>query len=189
MSDHEGNIPPDDAAEDPLDTIIQKTRRLTLLDKQPQDKANRTLDSAVRFHGKSTNFYLIMATREMRMMYFLESTGATPDTVNNELGRAATHGPDQHAQAFEGGLRRREYWRSLDVSIHFCPRQRCSTFLVVMLSFFHGTFEFLRSSVSPVGTRLRRRIPIIRKPLRTSSKLATVRSGDGSHRPLFPALQ
>jgi hypothetical protein len=123
MSDPEGNVPPEDAAEDPLDGIIQKVQRLTLLDKQPQDKANRTLDVAVRFHGKSTNFYLVMATREMRMMYLLESTGAAADTVNNEVGRVATHGPDQHAQALEGGLRRPEYWHSLDVSICFCPRQ------------------------------------------------------------------
>jgi len=127
MSDHESNIPPDDAAEDPIDRVIQKTQRLTLFDKQPQEKANRILDAAVRFHGKSTNFNLVMAAREMRMMYLLESTGAAPDTVNNKVGRA-THGPDQHAQAFEEGLRRQEYWRSPDVSIHFCPQQRCSPF-------------------------------------------------------------
>jgi len=183
VPDHGGN--PDDAAEDPLDRIIQKTQRLTLLDKQPQDKANRVLDAAVRFHGKSTNFNLVMAAREMKMMYLLESTGAAADTVNNEVGRT-TPGPDQHAQAMEGGLRRKEYWRSLDVSIHFYPRPRCPPLLVVILSF---SFEFLRSSLSPVGTRLRRRIPIIRNPLGTSSKLAAVRSGDGTHRPLLPALQ
>jgi hypothetical protein len=141
MSDHEGNIPPDDAAEDPMDGVIQKTQRLTLFDKQPQDKANRVLDAAVRFHGKSTNFNLVMAAREMRMMYLLESTGAAADTVNNEVRRTA-HGPDQHAQALEEGSRRQEYWRSPDVSIHFCPRQRCSPFLVVILSSFRGTIEF-----------------------------------------------
>jgi hypothetical protein len=123
ISDPEGNVQPDDAAEDPLDKIIQKIQRLTLLDKQPQDKANRTLDVAVRFHGKSTNFYLILAAREMRMRYLLESTGAAAETVNKEMGRVATHGPDQHAQASEGGLRRPEYWHSLDVSIRFCPRR------------------------------------------------------------------
>ena len=48
----------------------------------------------------STNFYLIMATQEMRMMYLLESTGAAADTVNDELGRVPAHGPDQHAQGF-----------------------------------------------------------------------------------------
>jgi hypothetical protein len=141
MSDHQGNIPPDDAAEELLDRIIQKTQRLTLFDKQPQDKANRSLDAAVRFHGKSTNFNLVLATREMKMMYLLESKGAAADTVNNEVGHAA-YGPDHHAQALEGGSRRKEYWRSLDVSIHFCPRQRCSPLLVVILSFFRGTFEF-----------------------------------------------
>lgn len=125
MSDHEGNIPPDDSdsAEDLLDSVIQKTRRLTLFDKRPQDKANRGLDAAVRFHGKSTNFNLITATREMRMMYLLESTGTAADTVNNEVERA-TFGPDQHAQAFKEGLRRQEYWCSPDVSIYFCSRQR-----------------------------------------------------------------
>jgi hypothetical protein len=120
MSDYEGNIPPEDAAEDPLDRVIQKTQRLTLFDKQPQEKANRVLDAANRFHGKSTNFTLVMAAREMRMMYLLESTGAAADTVNDEVGRA-THGPDLHAQALEGGSRRQEYWHSLDVSIHFRP--------------------------------------------------------------------
>jgi hypothetical protein len=147
MSDHEGDIPPEDAAEDPLDRMIQKTQRLTLLDKQPQVKANRGLDAAVRFHGKSTNFYLVMAARKMRMMYLLESTGATADTVNNEAGRAATHRPDQHAQALEGGLHRQEYWHSLDVSTHFCPRQRCLPFLVVILSFF---FRYPRISGDPL---------------------------------------
>lgn len=139
MSDYEGNIPPEDAGEDPLDRVIQKTQRLTLFDKQPQEKANRVLDAAVRFHGKSTNFNLVMAAREMRMMYLLESTGAAADTVNNEVGRA-THGPDLHAQALEGGLRRQEYWHSLDVSIHFRSRQRCSPILVVILSFFSRYF-------------------------------------------------
>ncbi len=47
MSDHEGSIPPDDAAEDPLDRIVEQTQRLTLLDKRPQDKANRILDPAI----------------------------------------------------------------------------------------------------------------------------------------------
>jgi hypothetical protein len=140
MSDHEGNIPLDDAAEDPLDRVIQKIQRLTLLDKQPQDKANRVLDAAVRFHGKSTNFNLVLAAREMKMMYLLESTGAAADTVNSEVGRAA-QGPEQHAQALEGGLRRQEYWRSPDVSIHFCPRQRFSPFLVLILSFFPPYFR------------------------------------------------
>ena len=138
MSDHEGNIPPDDAAEDPIDRVIQKTRRLTLLDKEPQDKANRVLDAAVRYHGKSTNFNLVLAAREMKMMYILESAGAAAHTVDNEVGRAV-RGPD-HAQALEGGSRRKEYWRSPAVSIHFCPRQRCSPFLVVILSLFRLYF-------------------------------------------------
>ena len=128
MSDREGNIPPDEAAEDPLETVIQKTQRLTLFDKQPQDKANRNLDAAVRFHGKSTNFYLVMATREMRMKYLREWTGATADTVNSEVG-SAPHELDQPAHTLmEGSSRRQEYWRSLEVSTHFCPRQRCSHF-------------------------------------------------------------
>ena len=188
MSDHDGNLRPDDAAEDPIDRVIQKTQRLTLFDKQPQEKANRVLDAAVRFHGKSTNFNLVMAAREMRMMYLLESTGATADAINDEVGRA-THGPDQHVQALGEGLRRQEYWRSPDVSIHFLSAAAMLPISVVILSFFCGTFEFLRSSVSPVGTRLRRRIHIIRNPIGTSSKLAPVRSGNGTHRPLLPALQ
>jgi hypothetical protein len=121
MSNHEGNTPPNDTAEDPLDRIIKNTQRLTLLDKQPQEKANRDLDAVVRFHGKSTNFSLVLATREMKMMYLLESAGVATDTINNEVGRV-TYGPEQHAQALEGGSRRQEYWRSPNVSIHFCLR-------------------------------------------------------------------
>ena len=142
ISDPEGNIPPDDAPQDPLDRIIQKTQRLTLLDKQPQDKANRTLDAAVRFHGKSTNFYLVIAARQMRMKYLLESAGATADTINNEVERSANHGPDQHIQSLNWGIHRHEYWHSLDVSIHFYLGQRCSPFLVVILSFSCDTVEF-----------------------------------------------
>ena len=135
MSDHDGNLRPDDAAEDPIDRVIQKTQRLTLFDKQPQEKANRVLDAAVRFHGKSTNFNLVMAAREMRMMYLLESTGAPADAINDEVGRA-THGPDQHVQALGEGLRRQEYWRSPDVSIHFLSAAAMLPISVVILSFF-----------------------------------------------------
>ncbi len=139
MSDHEGSIPPDDAAEDPLDRIVEQTQRLTLLDKRPQDKANRILDPAIRFHGKSTNFNLVMATREMRTMYLLESARGAADTVNNNVDCVrATPGLDQHAQpvTVKWGIQRQEYWCSPEVSIHFCPRQRCSPFLVVILRLF-----------------------------------------------------
>ncbi len=141
MTDREGNIPPEDTAEDPLDKIIQKTQRLTLFDKQPQVKANRILDAAVRFHGKSTNFNLVMAAREMRTLYLLESTGSTADTLNNDSERVrVTPGPDQHVKAMEEGMRRQEYWRSPDVSIYPCSRRRCSPFFVVILNFFRRTF-------------------------------------------------
>jgi len=152
VSNHEGNIPPGDAVEDPLDRIIQRTQRLTLFDKQPQDKANRVLDAAVRFHGKSTNFNLVLAAREMRMMYLLESTGATADTVKTEVGRAA-HGPDQHAQALKVGLRRQEYWRSPDVRFHFCSRQRCFPLLVVILIFFLEFSVMLCVSSAKLSTK------------------------------------
>lgn len=121
MSDHEGDIPSDDA-EDPMDQLIQKTQRLTLFDKGPQDKANRSLDAAVRFHGKSTNLSLIMATREMRTRCLMESMGATVDTIANEVERARVT-PDQHTRAMEEGFRRQEYWHSPDVSSYSCSRQ------------------------------------------------------------------
>lgn len=118
ISDHEGDIPSDDA-EDPTDQLIKKTQRLTLLDKGPQDKANRGLDAAVRFHGKSTNFILVMATREMKTRYLMESTGAAVDAIANEVERARA----DPGHAMEKGSRRQEYWRSPEVSIYSCPRQ------------------------------------------------------------------
>lgn len=121
MSDHEGDIPSDDG-EDPIDQLIQKTQRLTLFDKGPQDKANRILDAAVRFHGKSTNFSLIAAAREMRTRYLLESMGAAVDTITNEVERTRVT-PDQHTRAMEKGLRRQVYWRSPAVSIYSCLLQ------------------------------------------------------------------
>ena len=118
MPDHE----PSDDAEDRMDRLIEKTQRLTLLDKGPQDKANRILDAAVRFHGKSTNITLVMAVREMRTRYLMESMGAAVDTINNEVERARVD-PNQHNRAMEEGLRRQEYWRSPEVSIYSCPRR------------------------------------------------------------------
>jgi hypothetical protein len=118
MSDHGGNIPSDD---DPTDELIRKTQRLTLLDKEPKDKANRRLDSAIRFHGKSTNFNLVMATSAMRMRYLMESMGAAVDTMTNEAERPQANS-NQHTRVF-GGRSRQEYWRSLDVSIYSIPRQ------------------------------------------------------------------
>jgi hypothetical protein len=115
MSDNEGNTPSDDA-ESPTDQLIKKTQRLTLLDKGPQDKANRGLDAAVRFHGKSTNFNLVMATREMKIRYLMESMGAAVEAITKEVERSRANGR-------QGGLHRPEYWRAPEVSIYSCPRQ------------------------------------------------------------------
>jgi hypothetical protein len=95
-------------------------KRLTLFDKGPQEKANRLLDAAYRFHGKSTNYHLVAATREMRTRYLLESMGVDVDTIANELERSRTN-PNQHASALQDGLRRPEYWRSPNVSIRSRP--------------------------------------------------------------------
>jgi hypothetical protein len=97
-------------------------KRLTLLDKRPNDKANRVLDAAFRFHGKSTNYDLVVATREMKTKYLLETMGVDVDTIANEIERVRTD-PNPHAHALEGGLRRQDYWRSPNVSIRSCPRQ------------------------------------------------------------------
>ncbi|KAF8482796.1 fungal-specific transcription factor domain-containing protein [Russula ochroleuca] len=111
MSDHEGNIPSDDP-DDPTDQLIRKTQRLTLLDKKTKDKANRKLDSAIRFHGKSTNFNLVMATRDMRTRYLMESMGAAVDTITNEA-ECSQANPNQYTLDMKGRSRQ-EYWRSPD---------------------------------------------------------------------------
>jgi hypothetical protein len=105
--------------DDPRNQIIQSMGRLTLFDKEPQVKASRLLDAAYRFHGRSTNFELILATREMRTKYLLETMGVDVDTVAIEVGRHRESG-NEHVRAFEEGLRRREYWHSPDVSIRSC---------------------------------------------------------------------
>lgn len=99
-------------------------RRLTVLDKGPGDKANRVFDAAFRFHGKSINYNLVAATREMKTKYVLESMGVDVDTMANELERPRSHNP--HVQAMEDGLRRPEYWQSPDVSIRSLSAARHS---------------------------------------------------------------
>jgi hypothetical protein len=94
-------------------------KRLTLFDKEPQVKANRLLDAAYRYHGRSTTYELVIALREARTKYLLETMGVETDTITNEVGRIREGGPG-HIRAMEGGLRRLEYWRSPDVSIYSC---------------------------------------------------------------------
>jgi len=91
--------------------------RLTVLDKGASDKANRVYDVAFRFHGKSTNYDLVFATREMKTRYYLESMGGGGDidTMASELERARANDPNTFA--LENGIRRQEYWRSPNVSI------------------------------------------------------------------------
>ncbi|KAI0288527.1 fungal-specific transcription factor domain-containing protein [Russula brevipes] len=109
LSDQEGDPPSD--PEGLKDELIQTMKRLTLFDKGPQEKANRLLDAAYRFHGKSTTYHLVAITRETRMRYVLESMGVDVDTIANELERTRAN-PNQHARALQDGLRRPEYWRS-----------------------------------------------------------------------------
>ncbi|KAH9961592.1 fungal-specific transcription factor domain-containing protein [Russula dissimulans] len=110
-SDHENDTPSE--PEDPRDKLIQQMKRLTLFGKGPQDKANRLYDSAYRFHGKSTHLTLVLAAREMKTRYVLETMGAGVDTITEELERVRSD-PKQHARALESGFRRPEYWRSPD---------------------------------------------------------------------------
>ncbi|KAI0301004.1 hypothetical protein B0F90DRAFT_1720863 [Multifurca ochricompacta] len=97
--------------DDPANRLARTMRRLTLFGKEPQDKANRLLDGAFRYHGRSTNYNLVFAAREMRTRYFLESMGLDVDTISGELERVRGSAND-HTRALEGGRRRQEYWRS-----------------------------------------------------------------------------
>jgi len=108
--------------------------RLTLLDKGAGDKANRVYDVAFRFHGKSTTYDLVFATREMKTRYYLESMGGggDVDTMANELERVRANNPNTFA--LENGIRRQEYWRSPNVSTFSCLRLQRR--LVVKLNCF-----------------------------------------------------
>jgi hypothetical protein len=124
--DHENDVQSD--AEDQV-ALIQSMRRLTVLDKGPGDKANRVLDAAFRFHGKSINYNLVAATREMKAKYVLESMGISVDAMAKELERPRSH--NANAQAMEDGLRRPEYWHSPDVSIRSLSAAMAFPYLAV----------------------------------------------------------
>jgi hypothetical protein len=96
--------------------------RLTLLDKGAGDKANRVYDVAFRFHGKSTTYDLVFATREMKTRYYLESigSGGDVDTMADEVERVRANDPNTFA--LSNGIHRQEYWRSPNVSIRSCLR-------------------------------------------------------------------
>jgi hypothetical protein len=96
--------------DDLKDRLIQSMKRLSLFDKGPQEKASRLLDGAFRYHGSSTTYKLVSATRELRTRFLLESMGVD---VAGELEKG-----NDHRHALEGGLRRQEYWHSPDVSVH-----------------------------------------------------------------------
>ncbi|KAI0267136.1 fungal-specific transcription factor domain-containing protein [Gloeopeniophorella convolvens] len=115
ISDREHDTASDDLTSDeegPGEELLQKMKRLTLLDKKPQDKANRLLDAALRYHGSSTTFKLVSATRELRSQYLLESMGVDSDVIAEGLKNVRGNGPES-PYSF-GGLRREEYWRSTD---------------------------------------------------------------------------
>ncbi|KAI0250357.1 fungal-specific transcription factor domain-containing protein [Lactifluus subvellereus] len=97
----------------PGSQLIQSMKRLTLFDREPQAKANRLLDAAYRYHGRSTHGQLVLAAREMRTRYFLESMGVEADIITSEVGRLRESAPG-HTHASKDGLRRPEYWRSPD---------------------------------------------------------------------------
>ena len=100
--------------DDLRDRLVQSMKRLSLFDKKPQDKASRLFDAAFRYHGRSTTYNLVSATRELRTRYFLESVGVDVGSMAGELEK----GHDQR-HTLEGGLRRQEYWHSPEVSNHY----------------------------------------------------------------------
>lgn len=114
-ADREGDTLPQ--AEAAKDDIIQSMGRLTVLDKGAGEKANRVYDVAFRFHGKSTNYDLVFATREMKTRYYLESMGGGGDidTMASDMERARANDPNTFALG--NGIHRPEYWRSPNVSI------------------------------------------------------------------------
>jgi hypothetical protein len=114
-SDNDGGSSSDE--DDLSNQLVQSMRRLTLFDKEPQAKANRLLDAAYRFHGRSTAYDLVFSIQELRMKYRLESMGLDEDAIASEVGRLRDKNVTMHVRASEQGLRRREYWRSPDVSI------------------------------------------------------------------------
>ena len=99
--------------DDLRDRLIQSMKRLSLFDKGPQEKASRLLDGAFRYHGSSTTYKLVSATRELRTRYLLESMGVDVGSIAGELEKG-----QDHRHALESGLRRQEYWHSPDVSVH-----------------------------------------------------------------------
>ncbi|KAI9455319.1 fungal-specific transcription factor domain-containing protein [Lactarius psammicola] len=93
--------------DDLRDRLVQSMKRLSLFDKKPQEKASRLLDGAFRYHGRSTTYNLVSATRELRTRYLLESMGVDVASIAGELEKG-----NDHRNALEGGLRRQEYWHA-----------------------------------------------------------------------------
>ncbi|KAH9052246.1 fungal-specific transcription factor domain-containing protein [Lactarius vividus] len=93
--------------DDLRDRLVQSMKRLSLLDKKPQEKASRLLDGAFRFHGRSTTYNLVSATRELRTRYLLESMGVDVGSIASELEKG-----NDHRNALKDGLRRQEYWHA-----------------------------------------------------------------------------
>jgi hypothetical protein len=145
VSDDDGEALSD--VDDLRDRLVQSMKRLSLFDKKPQEKASRLFDSALRYHGRSTTYNLVSATRELRTRYFLESMGIDAGSSAGELEKG-----HDHRHVLEGGLRRQEYWHSPEVSIHYCVQCYVfPAFLGVTLTSY-GTF--VQYFVTPVGTRL-----------------------------------
>lgn len=99
--------------DDLRDRLVQSMKRLSLFDKRPQEKASRLLDGAFRYHGSSTTYKLVSATRELRTRFLLESMGVDVGSIAGELEKG-----NDPRHALEGGLRRQEYWHSPEVSVH-----------------------------------------------------------------------
>ena len=122
-------------ADDLKDRLIQSMKRLSLFDKGPQEKASRLLDRAFRYHGSSTTYKLVSATRELRTRYLLESMGVDVGSIAGELEKG-----NDHRHALESGLRRQEYWHSPDVSVHTVTVILCTLPFLAMTLTWCGSF-------------------------------------------------
>ncbi|CCM01111.1 uncharacterized protein FIBRA_03159 [Fibroporia radiculosa] len=92
-------------------SLVQGMTHLTMRGLQPANvNGKQAMDGQWRFHGKSSSFKLINATRELKQRHMDEMAGASsPESLASGSNSNSTPGPGY-------ALRRSEYWCSLPVS-------------------------------------------------------------------------
>ncbi|KAI0058085.1 hypothetical protein BV25DRAFT_1811483 [Artomyces pyxidatus] len=102
----------DEYSSDEEDEIAQhltkNMKRLNILELDPGDKGNRLLDSSVRFHGSSSAFRLVNATRELQTQHLLETAAVEDDPSPGDLNGF----PDVPMEGLDLHSRRGEYWQA-----------------------------------------------------------------------------